>query len=487
MANMPQVQQNSSQWNDEVRQFSHSIAKDCDNAFNSSLLSPESCLGNTPNESSISVDATPLSLNLPTSIPALDGDKEMEWDARPWDRRPLPPTPSSTTSTRHELTIAKKRAKRQEGDNGERPLQTNRGAYLLDNMALGRNSALDDEGNRRIVSAPIYSQYSTQWGKDKLPLPSIHEKSREEGRSNDGDRPRVVSAPAGYAKAGSMQMDDHTGLEYLARQDHTIRIVTSPSVKPYTGAEPTDPLDMHKQLFRGNTAYSQSKQELDLRERYISGELACTAPGQEVPSEDFASSTLTKKKSSWFKRGSKNGEDVFNTRGGSTSSRTDRLTYTSTTSSGGPAIPPAKKKSFNLAFWRNGKDQAQMQISLAGKWDCPVRRVSPILMTGVGSDMDDTPSPQPARMFSHPARPHYDTKWGDEATTRNIEPQQNWLARLFRVRPATKHLCFSISRRRARQEIVILLKEWRKYGIRDVQVDKKRNIVFARVGQKNCK
>lgn len=69
---------------------------------------------------------------------------------------------------------------------------------------------------------------------------------------------------------------------------------------------------------------------------------------------------------------------------------------------------------------------------------------------------------------------------------RKIEVQQNWLARLFRVKPAMRHLCFNILKRRARQEVAILLREWRKYGVRDVEVDKERNIIFARVAAKNC-
>jgi serine/threonine-protein kinase HSL1, negative regulator of Swe1 kinase len=73
------------------------------------------------------------------------------------------------------------------------------------------------------------------------------------------------------------------------------------------------------------------------------------------------------------------------------------------------------------------------------------------------------------------------------AGLRSIEVHQNWLARLFRVKPAMRYLCFNISRKRTRQEIAILMREWRKYGMKDVQVDKERNIVFARVGQKNCK
>jgi serine/threonine-protein kinase HSL1 (negative regulator of Swe1 kinase) len=71
--------------------------------------------------------------------------------------------------------------------------------------------------------------------------------------------------------------------------------------------------------------------------------------------------------------------------------------------------------------------------------------------------------------------------------TRQIEPQQNWLARLFHVKPAMRFICFSVSKRRARQEIASLLKEWRKYGAKDIVVDKERNIVFGRVGPRNCK
>ena len=74
-----------------------------------------------------------------------------------------------------------------------------------------------------------------------------------------------------------------------------------------------------------------------------------------------------------------------------------------------------------------------------------------------------------------------------ETAGRQIEVHQNWLARLFRVKPATRHICFSISKRRARQEVAILLREWRQYGMKDIQVDKERNIVFARVSRKNCK
>lgn len=74
----------------------------------------------------------------------------------------------------------------------------------------------------------------------------------------------------------------------------------------------------------------------------------------------------------------------------------------------------------------------------------------------------------------------------DDPKPRQIEPRQNWLAKLFNVKPSSKFICFSVSKQRARQEIVTILKEWKRYGMRDVQVDKARNIVFGRVAAKNC-
>ncbi|KAI0447245.1 hypothetical protein F4803DRAFT_500316 [Xylaria telfairii] len=463
MMNVSQTYQDSTNWNEEVREFSHSIARDCDDAFNSSLLSPDSYLGKTSKEAPDSMDSTQLSTILATPTPALGGRNNVRRD-HPWDHRPLPPTPSTTVS---EIATIKKRT----GERcyqGEASVHTNRGMPQHSGIAPGRMSIAEEEGKRRVASAPIYSQYSTQWGRDKIPLPPINEKSKEERNCAGGDRHRIVSAPVRYAKAGSAQANDTTGLTYLSRHDNTIRIVSSPSAKPQTEANAAEPADARKHMSRSATAYSGSKQELDLRQRYMNDEPENpSADTRDDLSEDFMKSNATKKKSSWFKRRSKDQEDVFSTKEESAPNRTKRLTYTSTNSSTGPAVPPIKKKSFNLTFWRNDKNQSEAQVSRTG------------------FKTEDAPTSKPPRNFSRPARPSYNSECGDQAATRNIEPQQNWLARLFRVKPATKYICFSISRRRARQETVILLKEWRQYGIRDVEVDKERNIVFARVGRPN--
>lgn len=47
-------------------------------------------------------------------------------------------------------------------------------------------------------------------------------------------------------------------------------------------------------------------------------------------------------------------------------------------------------------------------------------------------------------------------------------------------------ICFQVSKIKARQEVTKLLREWKKYGVRNIQIDKHRNIVFGSVAAKNC-
>lgn len=111
------------------------------------------------------------------------------------------------------------------------------------------------------------------------------------------------------------------------------------------------------------------------------------------------------------------------------------------------------------------------------------------MLTGAspGPEYGDSPTINPKAEDAESKR-NSQLSWGVEEAVghRNIEVHHNWLARLFRVKPVTEHLCFAISRKRARQEVTLILRQWRKYGVRDIQVDRERNIIFARVGSKNC-
>ncbi|GME24211.1 Camk camkl gin4 protein kinase [Neofusicoccum parvum] len=62
---------------------------------------------------------------------------------------------------------------------------------------------------------------------------------------------------------------------------------------------------------------------------------------------------------------------------------------------------------------------------------------------------------------------------------------QNWLSRFLHIKPVTKILAFQCGRGRARQEIVRLLREWKRFGVRDVKFDRTTNIIQASVDKNN--
>ena len=65
-------------------------------------------------------------------------------------------------------------------------------------------------------------------------------------------------------------------------------------------------------------------------------------------------------------------------------------------------------------------------------------------------------------------------------------PERSWFARFFNIKPATKILCFSIPRGRARQELVLCLREWQRHGIQDLQYSRETNMITARVDKQNA-
>ena len=88
---------------------------------------------------------------------------------------------------------------------------------------------------------------------------------------------------------------------------------------------------------------------------------------------------------------------------------------------------------------------------------------------------------------------HGKTNSAEDATmappqvARVIVPQpQNWLARFLRIKPAINVMCFQVSKVRARKEVAGVFREWRKYGMRDIVVDKTTGRIWARVDVKNC-
>ncbi|KAH8171826.1 protein kinase domain-containing protein [Sarocladium implicatum] len=425
----------ASMLNDEIRQFSNTLARDLDEAFGSSLIDADSAGGSLTDSDGRIRESSPLSFTFDSATglttPASD------YSVKPWDSRPLPPLPKERALSSH-------------------PVMANAVTYTKvgteTNAHRASSATLQPaQQDRRIVSAPVYP-----YGTSAKPtsLPSINENGSTTASAQD--KARIVSAPPHTPT--KRQPEQLRSVDHLSQIEPSIRVVHSPTA--YSPVKVPAPLNVRKKS-------GVSDLHIEPR-RPSSTHVEPDELSHETSSQASQDATKQKKKMSWFKRGSK----------AESENRQSSLSQQSPVSfddASGPdhdqAQPGVKKKGFGFSFWKNGKDkEPRMSINEEPE---PTRHSNATTATNATTKVLKKTPP---------------TTWRESASSsgiRHIEVKQNWLTRLFKVKPATGHICMLMSRKRARQEVAILLREWRKYGIRDVTIDKQRNIVSARVAPKN--
>ncbi|KAG5983454.1 hypothetical protein E4U55_008108 [Claviceps digitariae] len=391
---------------EELRNFSNGIAKDCDAAFKTTIIVDDSeC-----DSSMMDVDgrrvSSPFSLSLHSATRNVSPATEVSMSS--WHSRPLPPLPKDGTTHTKQST--------RDGV-VEQSLLLNRSDGMMEAAAAEEASRVSvllsrPKTDRRVVSAPTYSQASRKLST----LPSINENA-----GVHGDGTRIVSAPPHSTVRRANEKN--RSMDYLSKVEHTIRVVNSPA--------PRSPLRSPQSMTADNGDGKDSfGRPLHHKSALCSQEIDdCIYDADEGPK---------KKKSLWFKRTSRAESNT-------TCSTDDARRATSSTNSKHSRPGDDNSEDNNHETHENQEIKTKKLVRKR-------RSLLPSLNSG---------------------------------STRNIEVKQNWLTRLFRVKPATSYLCITLSSKRARQEVVILLREWRRYGMRSIQVDKQRNIVFAKLGAKN--
>ncbi|KAI6775411.1 hypothetical protein HG530_002169 [Fusarium avenaceum] len=436
---------------EELRHFSSNIAKDCDEAFKSSLMEEDSIAGSLTDLDRTMNESTPFSFTIDAPDDSAPDVREMT--NKSFSNRPLPPLPTPSQGYEdRSLAPTPIGSRPTTGDSHLEELHAQQ-VKLAQPVVLTRHS------ERRVVSAPV----CTQKHKRNAALPPINEAG-----AVSGDKARIVSAPPHTpTKRG---IDRIRGIEYLSQVENSIRVVYSPGDQsPVKIPEPLNVRKKVSEVDQGNTSSISQYQEPDSTlQQSIDGSTAGTSlePSLQLDSQ----AVNKKKKTSWFKRSSRTESEPsresvewHDCNSYLTSSDGQRSETPSTDA-------PTKKKTFSFNFWKSNKQRDSI-MSIAG----PEEKEN-------GPSVDFN-----AMSKTNSSAKVTQSGWHESGSgpVRNIEVKQNWLARLFRVKPATDYICMTVSRRQARQEVTILLREWRKYGIRDIQVDKQRNIVFARVADKN--
>ncbi|KAI5464113.1 hypothetical protein BGZ63DRAFT_349941 [Mariannaea sp. PMI_226] len=408
---------------EELRHFSNNIAKDCDEAFRSSLIEEGSIASSLTDGEKKLRDVTPFCLTVEApddTLATSNGNSSLA-------SRPLPPLPPHEMDKANGLVPASA---------GSRP--TSRDSQIECQVETARPVVLTKHTERRVVSAPVYAQKNKQ----------VAELNTIQETSSANDKTRIVSAPP-HSPAKN-KADRDSGMEFLSRVENSIRVVNSPSSQSPVKAP--KPLNLRKKT-------------ADQQERALDPENMARSVSQDNQT------SVKKKKTSWFKRHKPENEMKAETADWQDCSS---MVASSEGKDSSTTEVQSRKKTFSFPFWKSNKPSRDSVMSIGKPTESEPEHKSTI-------SSEAQPKSKPTVQSRAVGKLDESMSGG----VRNIEVKQSWLARLFRVKPATSHICLVMSRRRARQEVAILLREWRKYGMRGVQVDKQRNIVFARIAAKN--
>lgn len=443
---------------DETRKVSAELGKICEEAFNrSSVSSISEASPAAPLDSS----ATSMGMHahiVPESI----------------RNRPLPATPAL-----QELTERRQKIIETWGDADP---------HVLADMLAAVDKRIDAEVekmrscDKRAASDPTYSSRyrSNMTATDTM----------EDLRRNRDEGPRAASDPLKLKTPKS-------------KQGTTIRIVSPDSASPFVRAEPLR-VKRNKiapiNSLRGGPLEAYERGGYDPR-LYTKRELDTI---DEVPSspkkKNFAPAGA--RKWSWLgKRGSgpqdlpesnKSTED-FSQDGISNASQVVQPSSSgnsSTLSTAKISDPQSqdielhlerKRKWFQKMFGKSSKLREHDPTTTTE------HRIVRDLSEGTESIHDTGAEKKAVSRVSYPPATSVDAAVAAAAIS-PIEINQNWFAKFFHIKPATRILCLTISKAKAKKELVKVLKEWRKFGLRDVVSERRggTDLVRGRVDASNC-
>ncbi|KAK8174729.1 hypothetical protein BC567DRAFT_289719 [Phyllosticta citribraziliensis] len=451
----------------EVRKASVELEKALDEAFNRTSVS-SSVRSSTTNDrpTPAEYETPPSSVSCRgsgASAYAADGTGLRQTEAH----RPLPPLPSGATqdspnsALNCQLVETRERVARHLHalENGDQSADRwNHVLHSLD-MLLGpqKRAAASVQGDQRSVSAPQPES------PDNRHLPIISEEDRSpcpESLTPNWQRGgnRAATAPVSAPR------------RYYGENEHTIRVVDASSPAPA-------PLNIRKKASNGSfvqsatptptRAYNATKKRSWFRRR-TSDKEKDVQEQQQIYADDTIGSHIPPRFRDLDDREDRVQRRTASPRIGNKPSESALSNYTEFPMRNDRKEP---KKPFFLAglFGKKMQEKKDQKLELN----------SPEYFTNIHEGAEFSASSLVPSGLSYPA----------EADPNNPgAPRyegQNWLARFLHIKPASKVLCFQVGRGRVRQEIVRLLRDWRKYGVRDIVFDRATNVIQARVDKDN--
>ncbi|EEH16396.2 CAMK/CAMKL/GIN4 protein kinase [Paracoccidioides brasiliensis Pb03] len=483
-------------WRDEARKISIELGKICEEAFNRTSVS----------SSDHSVDTAKPPESPPTSVstPADTGEPEDKYKTR---LLPVPPAESSNSYTLRELADTRRRLIEHsiQATSEDLPQYLSEVIAHLDRLIGNEVAPRTDQSAAAHAPEPLLQVQEPF-------LPSIAEDDIFQDSTSIVEEIQNDQKPLQPKRSTNWNWEPERTIRIVPQEPVVPEMST---IKPLTIRKKLGPVSTHKMNYsinsigRHRSVSSSTDEDLTVSAplsrhnsnvRYYSGlepiEEHPTTPNRNNDTRNSGES----RKWSWFKYKSQSHEQIppplpskdTPPRPVPADSSTHHELGKRKSAPGllGMKEPPKvfegsklEKKEVKGLSWLFGRKKPQKQKPLheIGKGINDFNdATSSVLSVPATIALSEVPG-SPLLTGNHNANRRNDVSKRETRSSRG----QNWFARFFHIKPATKTLAFQVSKLRARKAVVKILHEWKKYGMEYVYFDKESNIVRGRVADIN--
>ncbi|KAI5212118.1 hypothetical protein AUEXF2481DRAFT_254 [Aureobasidium subglaciale EXF-2481] len=431
----------------DIRKASSELEQACEEAFNRCSFS--SSVFTSASATEKAGYETP-----PSSVSKRDSGSSIKEHVAP---RPLPALPTDTPNTFITRTLEETRHKLAARSASE----GNDGSAKIEQVLANLDRIMP--GDKRTVSAPDHHAMD-----NRAPLPIISEEGRPEGshrRPVEANyRYRSVTAPI---------------------PERTVRMVqpSSPATpkSPYNWRsvnEPVSEVSHHTAVDRSRLTVPTGDPRM-VRKKTSDSDI----PLSQISSRGSQEGTV-KKKSSWFRKWK---EPTTSTEDSQSRSRSP-MPWNETV---GQPVQPSVLNRDNRPPQLDLTNTQMPAPNSSSSNEFPMRRESKGFSKWFGRKRDSEKlSPPSAATMNGPLSPFSTgplsplppttptSAGGDNAT-------RSWFSRFLRLRPEVRTLAFNVPRTRARTELVRMLREWQRHGIKDLTYFPQDNAITASIDKVN--
>ncbi|KAL4997034.1 hypothetical protein BDV10DRAFT_201975 [Aspergillus recurvatus] len=453
-------------WRDEARKVSHELSQICEEAFNGSSLSTgctdTTCVSSETPATSVSIASPGIS------------DNQLDGSSSTVCLTANPPGDSPKTShARRELEETRRRLIEHSTKDGSEKVPK----YLAP-VINHLDRLIEQEKTRQPGKASIEEAHSSMSGLfprasvEPTQLSVLSEELNTADRA-DGMAPSKKARQVSDSTAASSHCSD------ISRGKHSIRMVPHSSFQSIGN---TESLAVRKSVAAADDRFENDKSN-SLASRAASNPRHSQTPCELDPIDEHPASprcsaarSSDHKKWSWFRKSQNIEEDFVK------APRVVKPLHPSSATVIVHEVRPATDAAEDQPKLRKLPSDSQK----SSLWSFIKRK------TNKSAEPTATNPPLDRQHDNEQQRPHEETKQPENKkapkprfSARSSGKSNNWFARVFQFKPATRVVALNTSKIKGRKEIYKMLREWKQYGIEDIHLDKPNSIIYSRVGESN--